>query len=306
MAHHRGRRAQDLRLRHPPLHPRVDGHRPELLGRPPVADRDQDVRLDRGERLERVAVELGEEVRARRLGAERDVDERAVAVARGGRGRVRVAEAGDRRRAGRVERRGREREQRGVAQRLQLLVGLQPGERPQLLQRPRGEQQRPRVAVERGHEVDAEAHLRHAEPLRGDRRGELHRLADDDVRPPRLDQREHAGQRRAAVHADEEVADHVGGVGLAPPDRRECLGDVRVAGGADGREGQAGALGGAANGLGAGDPHVVARAHAGAREREQRPEVAASARRREEDPHGQGTRRAAPAFPDGSCSDRAA
>ena len=229
MADHRARRAQDLRLRHPPLHPRVGGRRAELLGRPAVADGDEHVGVDRGQRLERVAVEAGEVVRAGRLGAEGDVDERAVAVARAGRGRVRVAEARDRRRARRVERRRGQREQRRVAERPELRVRLQPGERPQLLQRPGRQHQRPRVAVERGHQVDAEAHLRHAEPLGRDRRRELHRLADDDVRPPGLDQREHAGQRRAAVHADEEVADDVGGVGLAAPDRREGRGDVRVA-----------------------------------------------------------------------------
>ena len=172
MGDHRRRPRHHLGLGHPGRHGHRLRQRPELGRVAPVADRHQYGEREVGERLHGAPVDAGEVLGGRRLGAEGDVDELGPA------GRERVgAEAVH---AGLIAA-GRAREQRPVEQPLGRDV-----ERAgrQVLERA--------AAVDARVEVDADPDLRHAEPVGRHRRGELHRLAHDHVRPPLLDGREHA------------------------------------------------------------------------------------------------------------------
>ena len=123
--------------------------------------------------------------------------------------------------------------------------------------------------------------------LGGDRGGELARLADDDVGPPRVDRELDAGQRRAGADAPEQLAQDelVGLVGAGGADARPHRLDVVLERIGEGDEGQARALDARLRGDRGGDEDVVAGAADCVGEGDERAEVARAGSGGEEDAH---------------------
>ena len=135
--------------------------------------------------------------------------------------------------------------------------------------------------------ADAGVHVRDAEALGRDQRGELGGLADHHVRAPALNRLEEGRQRGLRVDPPEHVPDHHGvrllqrHAGQARHHRADQLG--RRVGERLVRESDP--VQRDAVRRGRGDHNLVTRLRTGPRERHQRPEVAVVGRRREEHPH---------------------
>ena len=161
MADHRGGLAEDLGLRDPALGADVGRQRAQRLGVGGVADRHDDADRQAGERVERGAVQRGEEAHRRRDGPEGHVDERRrVRVRRGVRPRAGVVEAQHalgQRPAGRLERGGREREVGRGGEALAGRVGLEAGPGAQLVEHRRGDADGERLGER---EADADPRVR--------------------------------------------------------------------------------------------------------------------------------------------------
>ena len=201
--HRRGVR-HHRRLRDPALRVDVARQRAEGGGIVFPAGGDEHADRQRGERVDRRAVEPGEEAHLRRDRAEREVHERRVVAAppvgqRLDRDRP-LAEAARVRGAGRVEQRRREREVGG----LRLRLGGQPEPRAQ--RRERRERDRHELPLDRA-EPDADDGDGHPGPLGGERPGELGALGQHEVGLPVRDDRAQVVERRGAVEADERLGD---------------------------------------------------------------------------------------------------
>jgi hypothetical protein len=107
--------------------------------------------------------------------------------------------------------------QRRLAHAVAVGVGGQPERRAQVVDRRRGQRDRPLL---QRREPEPDAHDRDVVQLADERRAVLPRLAHDQVRPPRPAQRAQPGQHRLGVEAREVLGEHPV-VGRVDPQRDE-------------------------------------------------------------------------------------
>ena len=290
---HRGGVGHDLRLRDPALDVDALRQRSELGRIGLLAHGDEHAQRQVGDRVDHRAVEVRIGALGGRDSAEGDRHERiGRAVPPVGQ---RSADGADRRavsvHAGRglargVEDGGRLGEDRRLLRAGRVRVGVQAEVRAQIVER-LGRDGKEHVLVGGG-EADADANVGHTVLLRGDQRGELARLAQDDVGPPALDEVQHRRERGAGVGADEELRGRRAEAVLVGRRALDQLADVPVALGRSERnevERERVARGLDPDGLGPGDEHLVPGVVRGEDEGQEGAEVTGTAGAGDEDLH---------------------